>query len=120
MREGRDEIDERRAVTERGDRGRTASGRGRRRFPSSENDPQTHGWSGRRTFMRVRSVLVSLLAGVVVFILGTVLVTEALGPYVWPSLMVGLVAGAVVGALAAALVWHRGRDGTARSGEANG
>ncbi len=70
--------------------------------------------------MRVRNVLVSLLAGVVVFGLGTVLVTEALSPYVWPSLMVGLVVGTVVGALAAALVWYRGRDGATRSGEANG
>ena len=70
--------------------------------------------------MRVRNVLVSLLAGVVAFGIGTVLVTEALRPYVWPSLVVGLAVGAGVGALAAALVWYRGRDRTARSGEADG
>jgi uncharacterized membrane protein len=70
--------------------------------------------------MRVRNVLVSLLAGVVAFGIGTVLVTEALRPYVWPSLVVGLAVGAGVGALAAALVWCRGRDRTARSGEADG
>lgn len=64
--------------------------------------------------MHVRSVLVSLLAGVVVFGLVTIVVTEALRAYVWPSVMVGLLVGALAGVLAAALVWHHGRSGTER------
>lgn len=47
--------------------------------------------------MTLRTALVSLLAGVVAFSLGTVVVTEALDPYVWPSLLVGLPVGVGLG-----------------------
>lgn len=47
--------------------------------------------------MQLRRAVGSLLAGVVAFGLGTVGVTEALDPYVWPSLMLGLPVGLVLG-----------------------
>lgn len=47
--------------------------------------------------MQGRRAVGSLLAGVVAFGLGTVVVTEALDPYVWPSLVLGLPVGVVLG-----------------------
>lgn len=47
--------------------------------------------------MQRRTALVSLLAGIAAFGLGTVTVTAALDPYVWPSLLVGLPVGVVLG-----------------------
>lgn len=47
----------------------------------------------------------SLLAGGVTFVLGTVAVTEALSPYVWPSLLVALPVGVVVGFSTVALAY---------------
>lgn len=47
--------------------------------------------------MQLRNALLSLLVGVVAFGVGTVLVTEALDPYIWPSLLVGLPVGIVLG-----------------------
>jgi len=44
--------------------------------------------------------LVSLLAGILAFLVVGVGVTEALASYVWPSAMLGLLAGLVAGAVA--------------------
>lgn len=55
--------------------------------------------------MHRRSALVSLLAGGAAFLVGTVAVTEALSPYVWPSLLVGLPVGLVAGLSTVALTY---------------
>lgn len=41
---------------------------------------------------------VALLAGLLGFVAGTLVVTASLDPYIWPSLIVGLPVGLVVGA----------------------
>lgn len=70
--------------------------------------------------MQLRNALLALLAGVVAFGLGTAVVTEALDPYVWPSLLVGIPVGVVVGVSVMAVTyvgvgyWQERRDsGTA-------
>jgi hypothetical protein len=55
--------------------------------------------------MQLRRAVGSLVAGVVAFGLGTVGVTEALDPYVWPSLMLGLPVGVVLGVSTALVVY---------------
>jgi MFS family permease len=55
--------------------------------------------------MHRRSALVSLLVGGVAFLVGAVAVTEALSPYVWPSLLVGIPVGVVVGLSTVALAY---------------
>ncbi len=47
----------------------------------------------------------SIVVGLVAFVAITVLVTEGLEPYVWPSLLVGLPAGVVAGVAAAVLTF---------------
>lgn len=68
----------------------------------------SHDHGGRSERMQRRNalrVLLALLAGVVVFGLGTVVVTEALDPFVWPSLLVGLPVGVVLGASATLITY---------------
>ena len=47
--------------------------------------------------MHRSTLLVSLVGGVLAFLLATVVVTELLAPYLWPSLLVGLPVGVAVG-----------------------
>lgn len=57
--------------------------------------------------MNLRDALVSLVAGILAFGTGTVVVTEALDPYVWPALLVGLPVGVVL-ALSTVVVTYIG------------
>jgi len=49
--------------------------------------------------------IASLLVGILAFVVVGVAVTEALSPYVWPSLMLGVPAGLVAGAVALPLTY---------------
>lgn len=55
--------------------------------------------------MHLRSALVSVGGGVVAFFVATIAVTEALDPYVWPSVMLGLPIGVVLGLSTVALTY---------------
>lgn len=77
--------------------------RSRRRTEATIADPIPGTVSRTR---RLVTALVSLVAGLMTFVVIGLGVTEVLDPYIWPSALVGLPVGAIVGVAVAVPGYH--------------